>query len=159
VIGRVLRAAVRQAASAIAASVRGSGAATGTPGRYAVTVVSPPGYMPAAAFAEIAQSIHYGLRELGHDSVITTDGQLAGRRHIVLGSNLLPHYALPLARDAILYNLEQVDAASNWITPPLLELFQKHTVWDYSAQNAAALSALGVAVARVVPIGYVRELS
>ena len=29
------------------------------------------------------------LRALGHDSVITTDGALPGRRHIVLGSNLL----------------------------------------------------------------------
>ena len=81
--------------------------------KFAVTVVSPPGYVHCAAFNEIAETIHHGLRSLGHDSVLTTEGALADRRHIVLGSNLLLHYPLPLARDAILYNLEQVQMGSS----------------------------------------------
>jgi hypothetical protein len=136
--------------------------------KFAVTVVSPPGYIQSAAFHEVAETIHYGLRSLGHDSVVTTEGALPGRRHIVLGCNLLPHYPLPLAPDAILYNLEQVQplprtsplaAGPGWIGPALLDIFRRRVVWDYNRQNAARLEALGVKVAHVVPIGYVPELT
>jgi len=126
---------------------------------YAVTVVSPPGYIHSAAFREVAETVHHGLESLGHDSVLTTQTMLPGRRHIVLGSNLLPDYPLPLAEDAILYNLEQVDTDSDWIRPELLDLLGRYEVWDYSERNAKALRELGVGAARVVPIGYVPELT
>ncbi|MEI8196513.1 MAG: hypothetical protein WCI73_11440, partial [Phycisphaerae bacterium] len=107
--------------------------------QFAVTIVSPPGYLHAAAFTEVAESLHYALRSLGHDSVITTAGQLAGRRQIVLGSNLLPDYPLALAPDAILYNLEQISVGSPWFRRAMLTLFRRHVLWDYSPQNAALL--------------------
>ena len=127
--------------------------------KFAVTVVSPPGYVHSAAFNEVAESIHHGLRVLGHDSVLTAEGALPGRQHIVLGSNLLLQYPLPLASDAILYNLEQVEVGSPWFHPRLLDLFRRYVLWDYSRHNAAALDELGVRVASVVPIGYVKELT
>src|SRR3989344_4886862 len=100
--------------------------------KFAVTVVSPPGYIHSAAFNEAAETIHYGLRSLGHDSVLTTEGMLPGRRHIVLGSNLLPRYQLPFAHDAILYNLEQVEVGSPWFRHELIDIFRRHVLWDYS---------------------------
>ncbi|WP_250475421.1 hypothetical protein [Caballeronia sp. GAFFF1] len=129
------------------------------PTKFAVTVVSPPGYAHSAAFHEVAETLHYALLSMGQDSVMTTEGRLDGRRHIVLGSNLLPHLPLPLAPDAILYNLEQVHAGSPWITPSLLTLLRRHVVWDYSVANARAFATLGVHVGHVVPIGYVPELT
>jgi hypothetical protein len=127
--------------------------------KFAVTVVSPPGYVHSAAFQEVAETLHHALRSLGHDSVITTEGALPGRRHIVLGSNLQVRYGMPLAADSILYNLEQVQPGSPWFQPELIDLFKRYTIWDYSARNAAALDTLGVKVDRVVPIGYVKELT
>ncbi|CAB3778722.1 hypothetical protein [Pararobbsia alpina] len=127
--------------------------------KFAVTVISPPGYIHSAAFFEIAESLHYGLSMLGHDSVLTSEGQLPGRQHIVLGANLLPNYALPLAPDAILYNLEQIQCGSSWISPALIEIYRRHTLWDYSCTNAAALASLGVRVSRILPIGYASELT
>lgn len=127
--------------------------------KFAVTVVSPPGYAHSAAFHEVAESVHFGLMSLGCDSVLTSEGNLPGRQHIVLGSNILPAYQLPLASNAILYNLEQVDAGSSWFRPELVALFGRYRVWDYSQTNAVALGALGVKVERVLPIGYVRELT
>lgn len=127
--------------------------------KFAVTVVFPPGYSHSAAFHEVAETLHYGLQMLGHDSVLTCEGKLPGRQHIVLGANLLQCYPLPLADNAILYNLEQVEPNGVWFQPKLLEIFRRYTVWDYSQQNAARLATLGVRVAQVVPIGYVRELT
>jgi hypothetical protein len=127
--------------------------------QFAVTVITPPGYAHSAAFAEVAESIHYGLLALGHDSVLTQETMLPGRQHIVLGSNLLPHYPHPLAPDAILYNLEQIEIGSGWLQPALLDLFRQHTVWDYSEQNALALASLGITVQKILPIGYVPQLT
>ena len=127
--------------------------------KFAVTVISPPGYVHTAAFYEVAESIHFGLVALGYDSVLTTNANLPGRQHIILGSNILPAYPLPLAPNAILYNLEQVDPNSSWFRPELVALLAKYRVWDYSQTNVVALEALGVKVERVVPIGYVKELT
>jgi SAM-dependent methyltransferase len=126
-------------------------------GAYSIVTVQPPGYPHSAAFAEVAELLLHGLRRLGHDAVAAA-APAPGRRPIVLGSNLLPGHPLPLPPDAILYNLEQIDPGSAWITPALLELFRRHEVWDYSARNAARYPALGLATPRVVPLGWVPEL-
>ncbi len=127
--------------------------------KFAVTVVSPPGYLHSAAFTEIAESLHYGLLALDHDSLLTTSGSLPGRQHIILGANLLPHYPLPITDDAILYNLEQVQVGSSWFRPELLDLYRRYRLWDYSPLNAAALAEQGIRVSRIVPVGYVEQLT
>jgi hypothetical protein len=127
--------------------------------KFAVTVVAPPGYPHSAAFLEVAETMHVALTALGHDSLLTTEGQVPGRQNIVLGCNLLLNHPLPLAPDAILYNLEQVQMGSSWFRPELLELFRRYTLWDYSRRNVDALDALGVKVARLVPVGYVPQLT
>lgn len=127
--------------------------------KFAITVISPPGYIHSAAFHEVAESLHYALLQLGHDSILTTEGILPGRRHIVLGSNLLPHYPLPLADNAILYNLEQIEIGSSWFSPALIDIFQRYVLWDYSKQNTMAFKTLNVNVGHVLPIGYIKELT
>jgi hypothetical protein len=129
--------------------------------RFAVTVLRPPGYQHWEAFTEVAETVHSALLHLGHDSVLTHDPHLPGRRHIILGSNLLAHHPNPadvLPGNSVLYNLDQVSPDSPWITQNLLDLFKKHTVWDYSTRNITALERLGVSGARHVPIGHVPEL-
>jgi hypothetical protein len=129
--------------------------------KFAVTVVSGEGYIHSAAFSEVAETLHFGLKSLGYDSVLTNEGALPGRRHIVLGPNLLPYYPLRLDADAILYNLEQVEMGAGWFRPELklIDIFRRYVVWDYSKRNALALEAQGVKVAHVVPVGYAKELT
>lgn len=120
---------------------------------FEVTVVSPPGFIHAAAFREVSETLCWGLRELGHDAVLTANGSSGlGRRQIVLGSNLLPHCPLRLQPGAVLYNLEQ--CGGWWVGPELLAWFRSHTVWDYSVRNMLALVDAGVSVSAVLPIGY-----
>lgn len=129
--------------------------------RFAVTVLCPPGYQHWEAFKEVAVTVHLALQRLGHDSVLTHELRLPGRRHIIFGSNLLAHHPNPtdaFPENAILYNLEQISPDSQWITQGLLDVFRKHTVWDYSARNIAELERMGVGGVSHVPIGYVPEL-
>jgi hypothetical protein len=125
---------------------------------YTICIVQPPGYIHSEAFREVAESLVHGLRRLGHDAILSNDACHPGARPIVLGSNLLSSHPLALPDDAILYNLEQIDPTSPWVTPRLLELFRRHELWDYSVRNATQYGLLGLATPRVVPIGYVAEL-
>jgi 2-polyprenyl-3-methyl-5-hydroxy-6-metoxy-1,4-benzoquinol methylase len=126
--------------------------------RYSVLIVRPPGYLHSEAFREVAESLVFGLQALGVD-VVQSDLPILGRRPIVLGSNLLATHPQALPPDAILYNLEQIDAGSSWMTRSLVDLFRAHQVWDYSHANAARHADLGLRPPRVVPIGWVPELS
>jgi hypothetical protein len=104
--------------------------------------------------------LHHALRDLGFDSVVTTNGADPRRRWIVLGADLIPFVKnVVLPPDAILYNLEQIGAGGAPTHPGVWPLFRSHTVWDYSACNVAEFERLGVCVERIVPIGYVRELT
>jgi len=125
---------------------------------FTIVVVQPPGYAHSAAFREVAESLVFALRRLGQDASIAPR-PAAGSRSIVLGSNLLPGHPLELAPDSILYNLEQIEPGSSWLTPELLDLFRRYEVWDYSARNAARYPDLGLKAPRVVPVGYVPELT
>ncbi len=127
--------------------------------KFAVAVVSAPGYAHSGAFAEVAEGLHYALLALGHDCILTDRLDLVDRRTIVLGSNLLNRFGLQPPEGAILYNLEQVDDDSVWMTSSLFELFKHHPVWDYSQANIERLVARGVPRPTHVPIGYVPELA
>lgn len=125
---------------------------------FAVTIAPPAAYQHREAFREVAETVHIALLRLGLGSVLTDDLGLPGRRHIVFGSNTLSWWDLEVPGDAVLFNLEQISADSQWVTADLLELFRRHTVWDYSLRNIAALRDLGVPHVGQVPIGYVPEL-
>lgn len=128
------------------------------PSRFAVTIAPPPSYRHREAFREVAETVDIALRRLGHDSVLTDDLRVPGRRSIVFGSNTLSWWGLEVPADAVLFNLEQIASGSEWVTDELLTLFRGHTVWDYSLRNIAALRELGVPDVRHVPIGHVPEL-
>ncbi|MGW0179732.1 glycosyltransferase family protein [Nocardia sp. NPDC003345] len=129
-----------------------------SPSRFAVTIAPPASYEHREAFREVAETVDIALRRLGHDSVLTDELRVPGRRSIVFGSNTLSWWGLEVPADAVLFNLEQIAPGSQWVTEELLGLFRRHTVWDYSLRNIAALRELGVPDVRHVPIGHVPEL-
>lgn len=127
--------------------------------RYAVCTISPEGYPHSAALADVADSLVRGLAALGHDVVRSTRTDHADRRQIVLGAHLLPRHPQPVAGDVVLYNLEQIHDGTQWLGPGYVDLLRRFPVWDYARKNIDALAALGVADVRLLPIGYVPELT
>jgi SAM-dependent methyltransferase len=126
---------------------------------YAVTLVCPPGYPHILALIEIAETLHYALQSLGYDSVVTDNLDEPGRRHILLGANLLPKFNMGSPKpDSIIYNFEQVDERSDWIDEAYLQLLRTHSVWDYSTRNIALLRQKGITDIHHLPLGYVPEL-
>jgi len=127
--------------------------------KFAVTIICPPGFAHSGAFQEVAESLHYALGALGHDSIVTQDTRSPGRQHIVLGSCLLPQYHQDPLQGSILYNLEQVSPESLWITPDLLALFRRYPLWDYSQKNIEQFRQMGIEGVTHVPLGYVPQLT
>lgn len=127
------------------------------PVKFAIVTPSPHAYVHAHAFDEVAQAIHAGLQELGHDSELRVGVFAAERVNIIFGAHLMPRDLAPYP-GSILFNLEQVIPGALWLTAEYLELMKRFKVWDYSAANVAALRARGVPDAAYVPIGYAQCL-
>jgi hypothetical protein len=121
--------------------------------RFAVVIPRFPGYVHTEGFRELAETVHYGLMALGHDSIMTDQVSSPGRRSIVFGSHLLS-CSSGLDGNAILYNLEQAGSPSM----PSLALLERHTVWDFSRRNVTFFREKGIDVRRV-PVGYVPQMT
>lgn len=122
--------------------------------RYTVVIIRPTGYRFSDCFLEVAETLMYGLRELGHEAEIRENKLRRESTHIFLGPHLVPNY-VDFPEGSILYNLEQVDGGNIGC---LESLAKRYAVWDYSAVNVEAWKKRG-AWAKHVPIGYAPELS
>lgn len=116
---------------------------------YTIWVVSPKGYKHSLCFNETALALHTAFKELGYTvPVLYECPHLARGKIIVLGAHLLGHPAK--SADWIIYNLEQISVETS---PGYLKILESNEVWDYSANNVAALRDLGI-TAKHVPLGY-----
>jgi hypothetical protein len=132
------------------------------PGPFQVMLVRPDGYVHASAFAELMETVVYGLRALGAEASAEVNQLVVpGPQPIVFGANLLPPSAVGLLpAGTIIYNLEQIDTSSSWCSSSYFQVLQSCRVWDYSARNIESLRRLGVSsTVTHVPVGYVPELS
>ncbi len=151
--------AVRRASSSPAAPSRAHAEPAPRQQAYHVLQIRPAGYAHSDALTELAQSVYYGLKRLGLP--VSFDGPPPpSSRAIVFGAHLLDADSVrTVPPDAIIFNSEQLDADSPWLSRPYMEMLRTHPVWDYSAENAQRLARLGVHAVRHVPVGYVPELS
>ncbi|MEW6267029.1 MAG: hypothetical protein AB1641_28475 [Thermodesulfobacteriota bacterium] len=127
---------------------------------YCLWIVSPPGYIHSHAFDDVALSLKSAFGRLGYDVPLVRDPAALTGRPIVLGGNLLPRLGqADLAERAIVYNLEQIQPGSPWITVEYLNLLRSHEVWDFSPRNIKELERLGATGVRLCRLGYVPELT
>jgi len=128
---------------------------------YRVVVISPPGYQHAGAFAEMAETLVFAFRALGHSAQAAVNIFSPDAMNIVLGGHLLAEDAVgDLPANSIFYNLEQVeDDLFRW-APVLSTLYERFKVWDYSPRNLERLKSRGLAGnSALVPIGTVSEMT
>lgn len=125
-----------------------------------IVLVQPEGYAHAGALSELVETLLYGLNALGIPVDFALNECAAGATNLVVGAHLLDTDGLAaLPSDAILYNSEQIDESSSWMQPAYLAALQRHSVWDYGAENVRRLRARGAGQVRHVPLGYVPQLT
>lgn len=128
--------------------------------KYSVILVSPANYIHSLGLLEIAETIHYGLINIGFDSILTDNLTITNRRQIIIGGHLI--HLIPnviIDPKAIVYNFEQIDSDSLWVNDTYIDLLKSHIVWDYSKRNIELLKNFNIHNTTYVPLGYVKQLS
>ena len=128
--------------------------------KYAVILVCPENYIHSLGLLEIAETINYGLLNIGIDSILTDNFTTPDRNQIIIGGHLI--HMLPNASidsNAIIYNFEQIDSDSLWVNDSYITLLKSHPVWDYSKRNIELLKNFNVFNTTHVPLGYAKQLS
>jgi hypothetical protein len=122
---------------------------------FTVVAIEIPGYVHSGAYAELAETVLYGLRalnytvELRHDQ----DWSTMGGQLILLGAHLTTKWP----PNAIIYNTEHASYSDEEYFE-LLKSFDGK-IWDYSESNARQLSVQVGRHVHYVPVGYVPELT
>jgi hypothetical protein len=126
--------------------------------KYVVSVTKHEGYEHTECFREIAETLQFGLRSLGHEAQIQNNLVDPSATNIILGAHLLePHEEKKLPTGSIVYNLEQLEGAT--ISPMYLHLAKKFQIWDNSPLNMPRWNEIGCAFPpHLVEVGYVPEL-
>lgn len=128
-------------------------------GKFQIALIRPPAYLHTEAFREIAETLQFGLRSIGHKAEIAENVFDSTATNLILGAHLLPPgQARQVPPGSILYNLEQIGSAQ--LQPAYYELARQHQIWDYDVSNLEKWNAMNCSYAPVhVPIGYVPELT
>lgn len=119
-----------------------------------MVIVRPNGYRFSDCFLEVADTVAYGLKSLGHDTRVVENDFRPQDAQIIFGSHLLSR-KFPLPENSLLYNLEQI-AGGN--VGGMMELAKTHVVWDYAAPNVQEWKRIGVDAVHV-PVGYSPEMT
>jgi SAM-dependent methyltransferase len=127
--------------------------------RFQITLVRPDGFLHTEAFREVAETLQFGLRSIGHTAQIQENVLDASATNLLLGAHLLtPQDIALLPPGSILYNLEQLGGPN--LPKQFYEVAVKHRVWDYSLQNIKTWDVMKCAYPPIhVPLGYVPQLS
>ena len=126
---------------------------------FQIVLIRPAAYLHTEAFREIAETLQFGLRSIGHKAEVGENVFDSGATNLILGAHLLsPGQARQVPRGSILYNLEQIGGAQ--LLPAYYELARRHQIWDYDLSNIDKWKATNCSYAPIhVPIGYVPELT
>jgi hypothetical protein len=126
--------------------------------RFQIVLVRPDGFADGEAFREVAETLQFGLRSLGHAADISENAFSAGATNIVLGGHLIaPACAGLVPSGSILYNLEQLGGCE--LPRAYYDLATRHQIWDYSLRNLEKWRAMNCVLPPLhVEMGYVPEL-
>jgi len=128
--------------------------------QYCIWIVSPPNYIHSRAFDEVAVGLKSGIFKLGFKIPIVRNVKDVYGQAIVLGGNLIPRLGLSdIPKNLILFNLEQIQLDSPWMSQSYLDILRAYPVWDYSHQNIKELKKLGINNITHCGLGYEPELT
>ncbi len=125
---------------------------------YLISIIRPSGYVHSSCFQEVAETLQFALKALGHRAAIIENIVDRQATNIILGAHLLSEAEMKtLPEGTVIYNLEQLGASH--LSEAYRRLAERHTIWDYSPVNLERWKEAGCLYPpRLVEIGYVPEL-
>jgi hypothetical protein len=112
-------------------------------------------------YKDVIDTVQWGLRQLGHEAGYSINEPAPDAVNIVFGAQILSPERLGAFPDGtIIYNFEQIRGLSpTQLKPSLRYGASRFRIWDYSAANLQAWTALGDVDVRIAPVGYAPVLS
>lgn len=127
---------------------------------YCITNIRPPDFIFAESWREAIEALHFGLAEIGIAAPIFENRIQPGATPILFGAHHLAEgQEDQLPGETILYNFEQLTPGYPWHTQRYLSMLSRFCVWDNHSRNVEYLGARGTSAARLVPVGYVPQLT
>ncbi|MEA2907787.1 MAG: hypothetical protein QOI12_5174 [Alphaproteobacteria bacterium] len=114
-------------------------------------------YQGMKGYTEIAQTLVWGLRELGHTVTTAVNEFASDATNIIVGAQVLPpDVQKQLPPSTIVYNLEQLRAIAVADLRDEIRVYaQDFQIWEYSPFNMPLWAALNTKYApKLVPVGY-----
>ena len=126
---------------------------------YNICVIQPKGYPHSAAFAELAESICYSLRELGYDAQLRCNKLDSDGTNILIGCHLLDTTFIgKFPKSTIVFNTEQIYNDTTRWNKIIFEWVRNFPAWDYSERNIEKFHELGLTQVRHFCLGFQKEL-
>lgn len=127
---------------------------------YNICVIQPDGSIHSAAFAELAELVAAGLRDLGHSVLISHNHVARDARNVIIGCHLLaPSWIAQVPKESIVINTEQLsDDPADW-NGNIHEWIKSFETWDYSERNFSKLMTLGAKAPKLLRIGFHNSLA
>jgi len=122
---------------------------------FNICIVRPPGYLWSSVFLELAELLAFSLEDLGHPARIVENRLDPGCRNILIGGHLFDiAQTREIPPDTIIFNTEQVGAYLTEWNERAQHLVRHFPAWDYSRDNIARFSALGLPSPMHFTFGY-----
>jgi hypothetical protein len=122
---------------------------------FNIVRVEPPGFPYAGVFHDLARLLQLSLASLGHSVNVSVNGFDPGRINIVLNYQTLPDATALRGLRWIPYQLEQLAAHEQTLTPHWLQLLSHAPeIWDFDPGNVAYLQSRGLGPVKLVPLGF-----
>lgn len=128
--------------------------------KFNVCLVRPDNYIHSYAFLELGELLYFSIMELGYEATFSFNHADPDATNILIGCHLLDPSFIPQIPDSsIILNTEQIysdTGAWNEAVFPWAKHFQ---LWDYSPRNIEKFKELGIEGAKLLKIGYQKELT
>lgn len=108
--------------------------------KFNVTILQPPGYAGSLVLLEAAENVLHVLRRAGYEAHFRKNRVLPGAINIVFGAHLQMPEPVVFPDSTVIFNTEQLDSGSVFVTDAYRALLDRFYVWDYSETNLCALS-------------------
>lgn len=124
-----------------------------------ICLVQPVGYIHSHAFLELGELVFYSLKELNFDVTIGFNKINPGVKNIIIGCHLLdPALIQKFPQSTVVLNTEQIYAEPSSWTNNIFAWANSFEIWDYSERNLIKLNEIGARRAKLLKIGFQKEL-
>ena len=127
---------------------------------FNICLLKPDRYIHSYAFLELGELLLYSLKELGHNAKMTFNLIESREKNIVIGCHLIgPNHMKDFPASTVILNTEQMGSINSEWKQNIINYSRVFDIWDYSNNNIDIFKKLGTENAKLLKIGYQKELN